>query len=666
MLTWDHTNLVREITTPALPAFISSCLSNVEKHSFPSHELQTVLEAFATLIPRHPTIFRTHESQIRSLVFEVLSPLDGAPLFHTQSQKHAAQRLLVLLHHCAPKQGGSDKWDETFIATVMVAHTTCDRLFGSAVEAWQSVASVQNVASTAALSGLESEDMFEELSGCKAIYGDSDRLITLLGILKSHFETATTNTVSVRVGLVLDLLSRLFSITTQSAQPKTDTPKDEREALVSTLPGIHIAALELADALMERFGYSSMPLLQSLSESIVDVYRSESSHASIRAATYRTFQKYMGLTGTSLGRDDVVEFASLIQGCCNDLLPAGIKGTDELISKVNNRSTNTDAVSRSHSSHSNDTTPYEDLKNAAAALLPHFFSQINPAYMFPKIRMQMDRTAILTRNKESLMVSVLNPARKDDRGSVQTSLLPLLAREYPNSSAVETLLRPRMPLVSTRPSNVGEDDINGYEDLEDDAIDGAMNGQNNDEGERDGVDDQLSTKPLHTLDRNEDLAPTQQEDEDLYSATPPSAPSHLDSTTLAMSAETAIPPNGHFSTKRAAADPTGAELSAKRLRASPAAEAFADSSSAALSGPDSPSVEAQLPFTAVVEQPVMENISENTVTLPSAQTATLLAGATEPTNLDMGSDDSDFELPPLTMEPDTDPEDEDEDEEDER
>ena len=39
MLTWDHANLVREITTPALPTFIATCLANIDNKRCSASEL---------------------------------------------------------------------------------------------------------------------------------------------------------------------------------------------------------------------------------------------------------------------------------------------------------------------------------------------------------------------------------------------------------------------------------------------------------------------------------------------------------------------------------------------------------------------------------------------------------------------------------------------------
>ena len=659
MLTWDYSNLVREITMPALPAYISTCLGNVGKDRCGADELQTVLEAFATLIPRHPTIFRTNGTQIRSILVTILSRHQS---YHTQSQMCAAQRLLVLLHHCAPKQGGGDKWDESFRSAMVAAHATCDKLLRSVVENWQPATGNMQTTSTSTLSagevGLESEDAVG-LSGWNAVFAGSERLVTLLGLLQSHLDVPTACSMSVRTGLIIDLLTRLCNVTVSSAQAKPEIPKAEREALLSVLPTIRVAALELMNAVLERFGKGSTPFLQSLMELATDVYRSEGSDTHVKAVTYRILKTALGLSGPSMPKEDIAELGTVIKGCCDDLLLVDNRIVEGPNAKANGLSANMELGLKAQTPYSSHNASRNDPISAASALLPALFAQINPACMPRKLRAQMDRTAILTRNKEALIASVLNPGKRSDGGPLQTSLLPLLAREYPDSPEVEAMLRPRIPPIFSSTSNGGED-INGYDDDEDEVVDVAEAGETRGGRRHDGEDDEPADDLLHGTDQNAGTAFGQQEDDDLYSATPP--PDRFqrpDQTPLYLKPEPEVLPSDKWSTKRSAEESADAKISAKRLRASPVAKALAEASSAALPGPDPATFDAQVPVTAVMAQPTMNEVSaEKTVTLP-APSMVDEAGGGEPTG-DVGSDDSDFEMPPLTLEPDTDPEEEEE------
>lgn len=102
--------------------------------------------------------------------------------------------------------------------------------------------------------------------------------------------------------------------------------------------------------------------------------------------------------------------------------------------------------------------------------------------------------------------------------------------------------------------------------------------------------------------------------------------------------------------KRAAVAAPEPAVPAKRLRASPVAEAVAKTSSQGLPGPDPVTARASVPTTVVTRSAK----AQQTVTLPAKTTPAAAA--------DEADDGSDFEMPPLTMESSGD-EDEGEDEE---
>ena len=670
MLTWDHSTLVRETTTPALPTFISSCLNNIEKERCSAIELQTVLEAFATLVPRHPTIFRTHEAQVRSVITRVLSPSSSAaePATHfTKSHQAATQRLLVLLHHCAPKQGAGEKWDETFKATIASAHGTCDLLFRSVLEIWQSSSGNQHGSIQTNVNAGEIELLGDDavgLGGWKGLLAGSGRLSVLLGILEAHLTTATASTVAVRIGLLVDLLTRLFNLAAptggDSVRANTQIPRDESEALFSLLPQIHAAGLALFSKLLDRFGQASVPFLQSMMQLMIDVYRCESSDVPIRLRTYNTLKKILETMGPSMAKEDVAELGPIIKGYCDDLLSAdnGTMGAQaSKIDTVNPKShVQTKSLNRRR-------VLIHDLHMAATSLLPTIITKVNPAYVPRKLRVQIERTAVITQNKDALVACVLCPAKKDTQGLLQTSLLPLLVRQYPESPEVEALLRPRMPPVVAK-AQLGDDaDSVDLVDEDENLVDGAGTNGVTANGVRSHLDDQTGSMTPGIVKRAE--ASLEQTDHDeLYSSTP-----DLESSTHAQASAVLEQPistaigEDSVGTKRQLEDSTDIEAYTKRLRVSPIAEALAEEPTrTSLPGLDPVSAEAELPVTAVVEKTPPNDLSaEGPVNLPAQ-----LSGPSKverPSDvMEIGGDDSDFEMPPLTLDPDTDPEDEDEDE----
>ena len=672
VLTWDYSNLVREITTPALPTLIATCLNNFESKRCSTKELQTTLEAFTTLVPRHPTIFRTHESQIRTLLLSILSSssntVDG--VCHTQPTKRAARRLLVLLHHCAPKQGSGEKWDETLRSAISAAHSICDHVFRAVVEDWTSTAGVQPIANSSALASGEVTFEGQDSAGLNAwtgIFAGADRIVELLSIVTTHIQTATATSVNVPIGLILDLLTRLCSLSVLRASDPTNAniqiPKDEREALLTVLPHIHVSSLRLTDTLLDRFGSSTLVFAQSLLDFVVGVHRSEGSDPAIRTATYTTVRAILALTGPSMTKRDIAEIAHVVRGCCNDLFSGDIRSSSALEDKINgvlnkHQATNGDSSLQASKVQSTHPTVFDEVQTAAAALLPVLFSKLNPADVSRKLRTQMEQTAILTKNKEALVACVMNPAKKNT--ALQTSLMPLLAREYPDSMEVEALLRPRMPVLPPSGKttwHVHEDDLDGYEGHEDDALNGAA-----EDGpilDRELVEDGEPTDGLlSALTQNESSNFAGEEsEEDLYSASPRRDTRNGSAEPPSGISTEALPLDSESGKKRAAEEPPDTTGSAKRLRSSSPkrTDTVVPGPSASLHGPEPTATQASFPVTAAIDQ--RDNGSRQPMTLPPKQQA---GPSTAEMAADLGSDDSDFEIPPLTMESDTDPDDDDE------
>lgn len=279
MLTWDFTNLIREITTPALPSFVSSCLSNIETGKCSTTELQTILEAFATLVPRHPTIFRTNETQIRNVLTRIVSSASSPGLGQFPRQSiETSYDLIALLHYCAPKQGAGDKWDSTLKASITAAHQTCDRLYRSVIEDWRSTSEVQPSETAQRLLAGELELEGEDAAGLKGWYGvheGSERLITLLEMLTAHISSPTATSVNVRVGWIADLLSRVLGVVAPPAgkqdamklNPRVS--KEERDALFNVVPGVHLAAFDLVNVLLDRFGSTAASFTGSLLDHVL-------------------------------------------------------------------------------------------------------------------------------------------------------------------------------------------------------------------------------------------------------------------------------------------------------------------------------------------------------------------------------------------------------------
>ena len=633
MLTWDHQNLVREITTPALPAFISTCLSNAENKRCSASELEMILEAFITLIPRHPTVFRTHEAHILSLLNRIISSTAShvGSQHYTLSHITIAQKLLVLLHHCAPKQGAADKWDDTTKTTVAAAHATCDRIFRAVIEDWRSTTGVQpSIPAQRLLAGdLEQEgDDLAGMAGWKGVYAGGERLVSLLGILRAHIDIATASTVSVRIGVITDLITRLMSVTKpvsgrpEFVKPNQQISRDEREALFTALPAVHVAALRLVEAVLKRFGSSVQANIPSVIEQITWVFQAENADGKVRETIYSVLQRVLELVGPTLAPEELSDILPIMTACCDDLLPQDHSAAQQPIAgnTLSASSLRPSTVARQNA-----------VQKAAWTLLPIFLSKLNSRLVSRKARAQMDRTAILIKHKDALVASVLNPPFTASGSARQPSMLAFLARLFPGDPQVEAILRPRMPFIPTgkrRAAGVEEEedimDVSDQDDVDEEAAHSG-NGANAEPDLLDALDAHLGTS---------DQKPG--EDEDLYGALSREA-TQSPSATEVSGAKRSAP----------AAEP---EASAKRFRPSPVAECVVAGPAQKSSRPSSLAAQAAVPVT-------VEEGNGNTATVPSpVHNAGLGAAAAADDDEDDGSD---FEMPPLTMEASDDEEDED-------
>jgi hypothetical protein len=657
MLTWDHANLVREITTPALPTFIATCLANIDNKRCSASELQTVLEALITLLPRHPTTFRSAEKNIRDVLNRIISSTARSPASHHYLESHVqtSQKLLVLLHNCAPKQGAATKWDDTLKLTVNATHATCDRVFRSVVEDWRSVAGIQPSAPAQQLIAGEVESESHDavgLSGWKGIYEGGERLVALLGLLQAHIDNTTALSATVRIGLITDLTTRLLNVTIPAAgrqefvKPNNQVSRDERESLYSVLPKIHAATLQLVGSILNRFGAALMPVLPSLTEQLAWVFKAERADEQFRTVAYNTLRQILDFSGHTFGKDEISDITPFIAACCFDMLPEDNR-TRLPTSQNGVQQSGSQAASQSAKPAAIAATHLTAVQVAASALLPVFLSNLDTKCVPRKLRASIDRTAILTKHKDALVASVMNPPINPSGTGAQASLLPFLAKLFPGDAEVEALIRPRMPILWTGRRNGAEEDDDDDEDEEEDQ-----------DAEMNGMDDVPQTDLLDALD--EQLGNNKPTSE---GAEAPTEDEPTDETTEATMTTTS---------KRAAPSAPSPTTPAKRLRASPVAESLMQTPAPQnLPGPDPVTAKTPVPTTVVTRS--ASKAKQQAVTLPAKEKApaATAAAASKPTAapaaaavaaVDEEEDGSDFEMPPLTMEG-SDDEDEEEGEE---
>lgn len=468
-LTWDHPTLVREITTPALAPFISTCLGLVSgPRSQPSDlDFTAVFDSFATLLPRHPTVFRTQQSQIEGLLRSIVDSTTSP------RKKQSAARLLALLPQCEPRQGSGDKWLKDLKSSVARCHTALDTIFAHVQEEWRSTAG-HNTSLAAANNAPHGSNGSLNGADKKSTKASAQTALDSLSLVAHQISNATSSPVSIPLGLLVDLMARICAIAAKpdgsggSARYTQDTTKEEREAVANALPRLHTVTMELMGSLVALLGSLTLPCLDTLLDQIIWVFQVESADATVRTGVYSTLQTLLNQAGPSMQKEAIEQVAPIIKGCCNDVLPAEgdhMGQNSQGSASASNAIANADVFLTQPETSKPRALSLPALQQAASDLLPVLLAKLSAEQMPPRLRAQLDRTAVLCGHKEALIASVLNPPSKQAKGSQSSSLLPLLARQYASDPNVEALLRPRMPVIKTNAID-GDDEPSDEEDNE--------------------------------------------------------------------------------------------------------------------------------------------------------------------------------------------------------
>lgn len=508
LLTHEYQTLVREITTPHLSSFITTCLTIVSpRSSSRGHSasaraelLATILEAFCHLLPRHPTLFRPFTARFQALLLPLLAPTPSTmlPLHEPSSLSlglssvsadllDTAQRLFVLLHCCAPKNTSGEEWRKAIRTTIADIHHTGNKVFRAVIEDWEATAGSIDQGPESSNLGEQVSDMNEDLLGLPSWQGISaglERLCGLLALLKAFISTLTSSTVCFPLGPLMDMLARIFSLVVPSKQASADrfggprlnpeTERDEREGLWAGLPHIHVAALSVISALAVRLNHAFAPLAQGALDQITWVFAAEKFNVDIRIATYALVARLLKLIGPSLTRSSVSTLVDIVKACCDELLPssaATVTAVAASTSQKGNGQTkgastiDTDAFLTSSDAKVQSDPISVSIYHAASTLLQLFLTEISSHNLLYPLRVQIDRTAVLTRHKHAMIASVLNPPPNRKGTRTNKSILPLLVRSFGTDLEVEGLLRPRMPIIQVgKDVDEGTDWLEGHND----------------------------------------------------------------------------------------------------------------------------------------------------------------------------------------------------------
>lgn len=653
-LTYQYPTLVREITTPSLPGFITSALNlvSVKPSSEPTRKLrpntpflEIVLHALLELIARHPTTFRPFSAQIHSLLQAIIgstSPTLPGPVVEQ------AEQLFISLHNCAPKNTAGDEWKNATMLTISSIHRTSDYVFRSIVEQWESVDPALRQAAVPQNYSQEMSDGGSNPLGLPSwhgIHAGVDRLLALLSLLSAFFSTPTASTVTIPMGHILDLTSRLTSVTVPTdggdAQPNLQISREERENLWTELPRIHAACINLLLTVSNALETGTFSVAQTILEQVTWVFRAEKFSGKVRGSTYSLVRDLLSTMGPSMTKQSVSSLTDLIRTCCLDVLPPaddsnsppGASSDAKGKSKAAQATTNADSFLNSgkQGSQAKQGPSFPDLKRAASELLPVILTAVPTGLLAPSVRAEIDRTIILTADKNAMLASVLNPLPAVKGRGAGSSIMPFLARSHADAMDVESLIRPRMPVLINAP------DMNGY-----------VNADEEEEEE----DEEMTGSTYQPTTESTGL---------LKTSPPPVVPPS--SAPTATSAGAAQAPASSLNKRVYPEEPSKAQSGLpaetkedthiKRARfekdtpAAPATE-----SSASFTG--TPAIPAQKQSVTTSSAPVPAQTTIN----PNVTTPGPVASKQEPSTSG-AAEESDDELPTLNLEPDTDDEDED-------
>lgn len=487
-LTYQYPTLVREITTPSLPGFVTTTLNlvSVKSSSEPTRKLkpntpflEVVLRAYAELTARHPTIFRPFTSQIHSILQAIIGST-SAP--YSQPVLDVAEQLFIALHHCAPKNTGGEEWKSACRMTINSTHSTASHVLRAVVEQWESVnpslrQQLNHPIDYALEVGSHAPDALG-LSSWQGLDMGVKRLLELLRMLSAFLSTATASTVSIPVGSVLDLTARLMSVVVPSdasdIQANPQVSRTERENLFAELPYVHVACITVLRTLVNTLETAAIPVTQTILEQTLWVFRAEKFNKKIRASVYGLTTALLEHIGPAINKKNVSSLTDIIRTCCSDLLPSGDETTKESSDAKGKSKTNSGAVnadfflnpSLKQGRRTNAPTKFPRLSRAASNLLQTVLTHVPMENIAPPVRAEIDRTIIMTSDKNAMYASVLNPFPAVKGRGANVSIMPFLARAYTSEMDVEALIRPRMPVL-TNSNSIGHY-VNMDEDEEED------------------------------------------------------------------------------------------------------------------------------------------------------------------------------------------------------
>lgn len=490
--------------------------------------LAPILEALRDILQSHPVTFRPFSQRTRTLILSVLSS------FPSGEEERLAREIFALLHLCASgssrgttltnvDSGSSsvgnratavvDEWGRGFKAVIQDAHSTLNALFRCVLED-NDYSRSGNLGGQTNGGGATMEAIGSSALGLtdwKGIMEGMERAAMLLRLLQSFFTLPSTAQVSIPIGQLVDLTTRIFSVTPSNSQINAAVERAERELMFGGLPELHRNALDLISTVVERLGGLFAPFTFLVVEQIAYVFDGGSWNAEIKMAIYCLLNSLLDNFGTGLTKATVHSIHPILTATCDDLLPP----PPPLVATSNLPATKSGKQQRNANGNTSGQNFHADaflsilptnqfalpgLTAAAETLLAAALVKLPTAYIRSELRTKMDRTAVLTGNTEAMLASVLFPPAGAKRGG---SILPhLVSASSTRGLVVEGVVRPRLPILWTgKRKNEGEGEDDEMEDIEEGEVHGEeqeSEDEDEDEDEAQEVDPLGSSKNPYT------------------------------------------------------------------------------------------------------------------------------------------------------------------------
>ena len=463
VLTQDHPTILREVTTPLLPPYITACLGLAKPVKVQvggksteavSPLLEPVLRCWAQLLPQHATVFRPFSARMKLLCQALLENSETS-----SSIRELAIEIMCLLISCAAKNTSSQAWIQTASNIIHNTHQTADRLFRAVIEEHEpNDTSYQKAIGKHDFSKEPKGSDKDQLGwdGWVGIHDGSTRIATLMNWLARLVLLPTVQVVTIPTGSLLDLTSRLFAVIppenkSQSAHAlryHNEAGREEKEQLWLNLPQIHLSCLYLLESLGVTLGQALLPANAPMVGQLLEVFTAMSWHESVRQAVYNIFSTSLGIANIESLKLSKTVLSNLVETCCSDL-----KSSFPDVAGMMKSSAPKDGFlgarpASSASQHS--TLPRQtEVYQAAWKLLPELIAHCPSSMMSRHLRIEMDRLSVLLDHKDAMLASIMCPMTFDPGKATTASLLPFLARSAADNIATEALLRPRAPTTQT-------------------------------------------------------------------------------------------------------------------------------------------------------------------------------------------------------------------------